>query len=88
MVDRPKELEQIQMILRNLRPQFARQMVGNSYLDFWALVQASIDVEEGFSRALWLESTLNDQKGKRQARGYARQPEVNVVDTQQWGPLA
>ena len=34
MVDRPKELEQIQMILRNLRPQFARQMVGNSYLDF------------------------------------------------------
>ena len=88
MVARPKEQEQIQMILWNLRPQFARQMVGNSNPNFRALVQAGIDVEEGFSRGLWSESTLNDQKGKRQESGFARQPEVNVVDTQQWGPTS
>ena len=76
------------MILWNLRPQFARHMIGNSYPDFRALVQAGIDVEEGFSRRLWSEPTLNNHKGKRLQVVLLGNPRLMLLTFSSGGPLA
>ncbi|RVW80549.1 hypothetical protein CK203_051238 [Vitis vinifera] len=46
MIDRPKEQDQIDMVLRNLQPRFARRLVGIPFQDLRSLVQAAFSVEE------------------------------------------
>ncbi|XP_034679717.1 uncharacterized protein LOC117909774 [Vitis riparia] len=41
MIDRPKEQDQIDMVLRNLQPRFARRLVGIPFQDLRSLVQAA-----------------------------------------------
>ena len=52
MVDRPKEQDQIDMVLRNLQPRFARRLVGIPFQDLRSLVQAAFSVEEAIARGL------------------------------------
>ncbi|RVW66026.1 hypothetical protein CK203_007420 [Vitis vinifera] len=58
MVDRPKEQDQIDMVLRNLQPRFARRLVGIPFQDLRSLVQAAFSVEEAIARGLWTDTTL------------------------------
>ena len=46
MIDRPKEHDRIDMVLRNLQPRFARRLVGIPFQDLKSLVQAAFSVEE------------------------------------------
>ena len=52
MIDRPKEQDQIDMVLRNLQPRFARRLVGIPFQDLRSLVQAAFSVEEAIARGL------------------------------------
>ncbi|RVW60410.1 hypothetical protein CK203_089902 [Vitis vinifera] len=58
MIDRPKEQDQIDMVLRNLQPRFARRLVGIPFQDLRSLVQAAFSVEEAIARGLWTDTTL------------------------------
>ena len=52
MIDRPKEQDQIDMVLRNLQPRFARRLVGILFQDPKSLVHAAFSVEEAITRGL------------------------------------
>ncbi|KAL6342728.1 hypothetical protein AAG906_016562 [Vitis piasezkii] len=54
MIDRPKEQDQIDMVLRNLQPRFARRLVGIPFQDLRSLVHAAFSVEEAITRGLWM----------------------------------
>ncbi|RVW66981.1 hypothetical protein CK203_066079 [Vitis vinifera] len=66
MIDRPKEQDQIDMVLRNLQPRFVRRLVGIPFQDLRSLVQAAFSVEEAIARGLWTDTTPSpDSKGKK-----------------------
>ncbi|RVW79054.1 hypothetical protein CK203_048163 [Vitis vinifera] len=66
MIDRPKEQDQIDMVLRNLQPRFARRLVGIPFQDLRSLVHAAFSVEEAMARGLWTDTTPSpDSKGKK-----------------------
>ena len=52
MIDRLKEQDQIDMVLRNLQPRFARRLVGIPFQDLKSLVHATFGVEEAIARGL------------------------------------
>ena len=52
MIDRPKERDQIDMVLRNLQPRFARRLVGIPFQDLKSLVHTTFSVEEAIARGL------------------------------------
>ncbi|RVW67952.1 hypothetical protein CK203_064371 [Vitis vinifera] len=76
MVDRPKEQDQIDMVLRNLQPRFARRLVGIPFQDLRSLVQATFSVEEAIARGLWTDTTLSPDKPLLHPppRPYAQRP--------------
>ena len=49
MIDRPKEQDQIDMVLRNLQPRFARRLMGIPFQDLKSLVHAAFSVEEAIA---------------------------------------
>ncbi|RVW71181.1 hypothetical protein CK203_054414 [Vitis vinifera] len=66
MIDRPKERDQIDMVLRNLQPRFARHLVGIQFQDLRSLVHAAFSVEEAIAQGLWTYiATSLDSKGKK-----------------------
>ncbi|RVW48269.1 hypothetical protein CK203_069538 [Vitis vinifera] len=80
MVDRPKEQDQIDMVLRNLQSRFARRLVGIPFQDFRSLVHAAFSVEEAMARGLWTDTaTSPDSKGKRPIGSSTRSGEVGAI---------
>ena len=49
MIDRPKEQDQIDIVIRNLQPRFARCLVGIPFQDLKSLVHAAFSVEEAIA---------------------------------------
>ncbi|WKA04999.1 hypothetical protein VitviT2T_022989 [Vitis vinifera] len=87
MVDRPKEQDQIDMVLRNLQPRFARRLVGIPFQDLRSLVQATFSVEEAIARGLWTDTTLSpDSKGKKLIGPFSRSGEVGAISYQHRRP--
>ncbi|RVW61054.1 hypothetical protein CK203_045842 [Vitis vinifera] len=87
MVDRPKEQDQIDMVLRNLQPRFARRLVGIPFQDLRSLVQAAFSVEEAIARGLWTDTTSSpDSKGKKLIGPLGRSGEVGAISYQHRRP--
>ncbi|XP_034709002.1 uncharacterized protein LOC117932075 [Vitis riparia] len=87
MVDRPKEQDQIDMVLRNLQPRFARRLVGIPFQDLRSLVQAAFSVEEAIARGLWTDTTPSpDSKGKKLIGSFSRSGEVGAISYQHRRP--
>ncbi|XP_059589952.1 uncharacterized protein LOC104882380 [Vitis vinifera] len=87
MVDRPKEQDQIDMVLRNLQPRFARRLVGIPFQDLRSLVQAAFSVEEAIARGLWTDTTPSpDSKGKKLIGPFGRSGEVGAISYQHRRP--
>ncbi|RVW34983.1 hypothetical protein CK203_092506 [Vitis vinifera] len=84
MIDWPKEQDQIDMVLRNLQPRFARRLVGIPFQDLKSLIHAAFNVEEVIARGLWTDTTLFlDNKGKRPIGSSSRSEEYQPVYVQQ-----
>ena len=65
MIDRPKERDQIDMVLQNLQLRFVRRFVDIPFQDLKSLVHATFNVEEAITRVLWTDTTPSpDSKGK------------------------
>ncbi|RVW67287.1 hypothetical protein CK203_065055 [Vitis vinifera] len=80
MIDRPKEQDQIDMVLRNLQPRFARRLVGIPFQDLRSLVHAAFSVEEAMARGLWTDTaTSPDSKGKKLIGPLTRSGEVGAI---------
>ena len=80
MIDRPKEQDQIDMVLRNLQPRFARRLVGIPFQDLRSLVQAAFSVEEVIARGLWTNVAHSpNSKGKKSVRSSNRSGEVDII---------
>ncbi|RVW59020.1 hypothetical protein CK203_107794 [Vitis vinifera] len=87
MVDRPKEQDQIDMVLWNLQPRFARRLVGIPFQDLRSLVHAAFSVEEAMARGLWTDTaTSPDSKGKRPIGSSTRSGEVGAISYQHQRP--
>ncbi|RVX19866.1 hypothetical protein CK203_005340 [Vitis vinifera] len=87
MIDRPKEQDQIDMVLRNLQPRFARRLVGIPFQDLRSLVHAAFSVEEAMARGLWTDTaTSPDSKGKKLIGPLTRSGEVGAISYQHGGP--
>ena len=87
MIDRPKEQDQIDMVLWNLQPRFARRLVGIPFQDLKSLIHAVFNVEEAIARGLWTGTTLfPDNKGKRPIGSSSRSEEVGVISYQHQRP--
>ena len=83
MIDRPKEQDQIDMVLQNLQPRFARRLVGILFQDLKSLVHAVFSVEETIARGLWIDTTPSpDSKGKRPIGSSSRSREVGAISYQ------
>ena len=52
IIDRPPEMDQIQIVLRSLQTRIARHVVGVPFTNFSSLVLALYDVEDGISKGL------------------------------------
>ncbi|KAL6342765.1 hypothetical protein AAG906_016599 [Vitis piasezkii] len=87
MIDRPKEQDQIDMVLRNLQPRFARRLVGIPFQDLRSLVHAAFSVEEAMARGLWTDTTPSpDSKGKKLIGPLTRSGEVGAISYQHQRP--
>ena len=83
MIDRPKEQDQIDMVLRNLQPRFAKCLVGIPFQDLKSLVHAAFSVEEAIAQGLWTYiATSLDSKGKKPIGSPSRFGEVGVISYQ------
>ncbi|KAL6337644.1 hypothetical protein AAG906_037237 [Vitis piasezkii] len=79
MIDRPKEQDQIDMVLWNLQPRFARRLVGIPFQDLKSLVHAAFSVEEAIARGLWTDTTPSpDSKGKKPIGSFSRSGEASM----------
>ena len=87
MIDRPKEQDQIDMVLRNLQSRFARCLVGILFQDLRSLVQAAFSVEKAIARELWTDIVPSpDSKGKRIVGSSNRFGEVDTISYQHQRP--
>ena len=86
IIDRPSERDQIQMVLRSLRPRIARHVVGVPFADFGSLVMTLYDVEDGISRGLWTDSFPSDIKGMKPFVG-PRPTNVSAIGSSSQRPL-
>ena len=87
MIDRPKEQDQIDMVLRNLQPRFARRLVGIPFQDLRSLVHAAFSVEEAMARGLWTDTAASpDSKGKKLIGPLTRSGEVGAISYQHRRP--
>ncbi|XP_010658312.1 uncharacterized protein LOC104881102 [Vitis vinifera] len=73
LIDRLKEQNQIDMVLRNLQPRFARHLMGIPFQDLRSLVHAAFSVEEAIAQGLWTNTTTSpDSKGKKPSESSTR----------------
>ena len=80
MIDRPKEQDQIDMVLQNLQLRFVRRFVDIPFQDLKSLVHATFNVEEAIARGLWTNTAHSpDSKGKRPVGSSSRSGEVNGI---------
>lgn len=81
IIERPKEINWIQMVLRNLQPRYARHLMSIPFQDFISLVQAKFDVEEGIIMGLWTETTASSSnpKGKKVVHSINWKGELGVI---------
>ena len=80
MIDRPKKQDQIDMVLRNLKPRFAKCLVGIPFQDLKSLVHATFSVEEAIARGLWINSVhFPNKKWKRSVGSSSRSREVSTI---------
>ena len=83
MIDQPKEQDQIDMVLWNLYPRFARRLVGIPFQDLKSLVHATFSVEEAITRGLWIYiAPFPDSKGKKSVGSSSRFREVDTISYQ------
>ena len=88
MINRPKEQDQIDMVLRNLQPRLARLLVGIPFQDLKSLIHATFNVEEVIARGLWTDTTLfPNNKGNRPIGSSNRSEEVGVISYQHQRPV-
>ena len=87
MIDRLKEQDQIDMVLRNLQLRFAKRLVGIPFQDLRSLVHVAFSVEEAIARGLWTNiATSPDSKGKKPFGSSSRSGEVGVFSYQHQRP--
>ncbi|RVW62765.1 hypothetical protein CK203_058889 [Vitis vinifera] len=87
MIDRPKEQDQIDMVLRNLQPRFARRLIGIPFQDLKSLVHATFNVEEAIARGLWIDTTPSlNSKGNKPFGLSSRSGEVGAISYQHQRP--
>ena len=87
MIDRLKEQDQIDMVLRNLQLRFAKRLVGIPFQDLRSLVHVAFSVEEAIARGLWTDITTSpDSKGKKPFGSSSRSGEVGVISYQHQRP--
>ena len=87
MINRPKEQDQIDMVLLNLQSRFARRLVGIPFQDLKSLIYATFSVEEAIALGLWTNTTPSpDSKGKKPIRSFSRSGEVGVISYQHRRP--
>ena len=80
MVDKPKEQDQIDMVLWNLQPIFVRLFVGISFQNLKSFVQATFSIGEGIAQGLWTYTTLSlNSKGKKPIRSSSRSREISII---------
>ena len=80
MVDKPKEQDQIDMVLWNLQPIFVRLFVGISFQNLKSFVQATFSIGEGIAQGLWTYTTLSlNSKGKKPIRSSSRSREIGII---------
>ena len=83
MIDRPKEQDQIDMVLWNLQSRFARYLVGIPFQDLKSLVHATFSVKEIITRGLWTDTAPSpDSKGKKPVGSSSRFGEVDTISYQ------
>ncbi|KAJ9705631.1 hypothetical protein PVL29_003616 [Vitis rotundifolia] len=84
MIDRPKEQDHIDMVLRNLQLRFARRLVGVPFQDLKSLVHAVFSVEEAITRGLWTNTTSSpDSKRKKPYQPiYVQEPYIAQTSMQ------
>ena len=86
IIDRP-EHDQIDMVLWNLQPRFARHLVGIPFQDLKSLVHAVFSVEEAIARGLWTDTTpSSNSKGKNPIGPFSRYGEVDTISYQHQRP--
>ncbi|KAL6328557.1 hypothetical protein AAG906_038752 [Vitis piasezkii] len=84
MIDRPKEQDQIDMVLRNLQLRFARHLVGILFQDLKSMVHATFSVEEAIARGLWTDIAASpDSKGKKSIGSPSRSREYQLFYVQE-----
>ncbi|KAJ9680280.1 hypothetical protein PVL29_019559 [Vitis rotundifolia] len=87
MIERPKEQDQIDMVLQNLQPRFSRRLVGILFQDLKSLVHAAFSVEEVIARGLWIDTASSpDSKGKKPIGPFTKSGEVGTVSYQHQRP--
>ena len=87
LIDRLKEQNQIDMVLRNLQPRFARHLMGIPFQDLRSLVHAAFSVEEAIAQGLWTNTTTSpDSKGKKPSESSTRFGEVGAISYQHQRP--
>ena len=64
IVDQPLEKEQIQMVVRRLRPRIVKHLIGMPFTDFTSLNSSPFGVDEDIARGLCPNSSPTDSMGK------------------------
>ena len=83
MIDRPKEQDQIDMVLWNLQSRFARRLVGIPFQDLKSLVHAAFSVKEVIAQELWTNIAHSpDNKGNKLVGSSNRYGEVDTISYQ------
>ena len=87
MIDRPKEQDHIDMVLRNLQLRFAKRLVGIPFQDLRSLVHVAFSVEEAIARGLWTNiATSPDSKGKKPFGSSSKSGKVDTISYQHQRP--
>ncbi|KAL6319802.1 hypothetical protein AAG906_036864 [Vitis piasezkii] len=80
MIDRPKEQDQIDMVLQNLQPRFARCLLGIPVQDLKSLVHTAFSVEVAIARGLWADIAHSlDSKGNKSIGSSSRSGEQPYI---------
>ena len=86
-IDRPKEQDQSDMVLRNLQSRFSKRLVGIPFQDLKNLIHAAFSVEEAIARGLWTDIAHSpDNKGKKLVGSSSRFGEVDTISYQHQRP--
>ena len=87
MIYRPKEHDQIDMVLRDLQSRFARNFVGIPIQDLKSLARVAFTVEEAIARGLWTDTAPPpNSKGKKLVGSSNRFGEVDTISYQYQRP--